>query len=490
MADSNNGSNHRTNRDKDDGSVFSWSNEFEAYTKRSNQNGDSTNEQNTYGADRSSGYNPRPSQTRRPPAPRNNNYRYEYPGEDYKYKPRSVYSDYQRQADYFSAEYGSGERRAKTAQNQPNRDGSQTAKTSQRPGKKNGTKKAGTNAESSKHSKNKKPKNKPGSKTGERSKEKSAPKKPKPPIEKDKSKAQAKQKHKEELKLKKKKAKEKIKLEKANKRIKKLKAQGLSSDEIRALLQQEQKRKHLLRSLLVVFSVIVAIAVGLGVFAAVKGLPIAKIEINGSKEYKDSEIIASAEIDVGDNMITISESALNEKLTTSLPYIESVKIKRELPDTLKITVTETKEKLLLETEKGFICIDKNGKIVSTKKQAAKGGKIKVVGFASQEYEVGRKFEPDREAGNSQKYEILNSILTALEETKIKGCNFIDLTEPNLIELGFSDQMKIYVDADTDYVYSFNLLNAQIKNGEFKSNGPYYYDLRFKGQIVHKEGELT
>ena len=77
-------------------------------------------------------------------------------------------------------------------------------------------------------------------------------------------------------------------------------------------------------------------------------LRIGEISVDGLSRYEEGEIIAASGIDLGQNIYAINKAEIEKAITTSCPYIKSVKIRRNLPDTLSITVYDEEPRYYFE----------------------------------------------------------------------------------------------------------------------------------------------
>ena len=80
------------------------------------------------------------------------------------------------------------------------------------------------------------------------------------------------------------------------------------------------------------------------IFCFAVGSPVKTITASGKSVYSSDEIVSACGIVPGENIFTVSEKKVNAILTSALPYIGSVKVKRDFPDKLSLTVTATSEK--------------------------------------------------------------------------------------------------------------------------------------------------
>ena len=87
--------------------------------------------------------------------------------------------------------------------------------------------------------------------------------------------------------------------------------------------------------LLCLLALVVALTAGATVFFRVE-----VVAVTGNSRYTQEEIAAAAGIQTGDNLFAMNKYKIAEILRQSLPYIGEVSIRRSLPSTIVITVTE------------------------------------------------------------------------------------------------------------------------------------------------------
>ncbi len=99
--------------------------------------------------------------------------------------------------------------------------------------------------------------------------------------------------------------------------------------------RRRRGRFSFLYKLLAVMTVCVAIVVALTLFFRVEN-----ITVSGNVRYTEDEIREACGVEQGSNMYLMNKFDLQKQLREKLPYIETVRINRRLPDTLVVTVTE------------------------------------------------------------------------------------------------------------------------------------------------------
>lgn len=111
-------------------------------------------------------------------------------------------------------------------------------------------------------------------------------------------------------------------------------------------LRQKQKRKAKRRTrkrvspetwkrLLIMGGIVVAVVLSMVIFFRVR-----TIEVVGNSYYAPEEIVQAAGVAEGDNLLTVSRGGAAGNIMAQLPYIESVRVTRKLPNTLVLTVSE------------------------------------------------------------------------------------------------------------------------------------------------------
>ena len=85
--------------------------------------------------------------------------------------------------------------------------------------------------------------------------------------------------------------------------------------------------------------------------------------VSGNARYTEQEIVESTGVEVGDNMFLLNNYAVSRQITTQLPYIESVSIRRGLPDTLIITVTECEAAAAVAQDGAFWLVSTGGQLL-------------------------------------------------------------------------------------------------------------------------------
>lgn len=114
------------------------------------------------------------------------------------------------------------------------------------------------------------------------------------------------------------------------------------SVEARRKARQKQIRKR--RAIKTFFVLLILALITFSVLSVTVFFPVKSVNVLGSKIYTPTEIVKAGKITQSTNLLTLSEEKLTQKIRTELPFVDSVKIDKNLPDSLTIKVTDATEK--------------------------------------------------------------------------------------------------------------------------------------------------
>ncbi len=258
-------------------------------------------------------------------------------------------------------------------------------------------------------------------------------------------------------------------------------------------LRIKKRKKVALRALIALF-IIVAACVGLGYLLFFANLlDVRTIDIS------DAEIIPSAELRTATeewlnggflgiarnkNLLFISAGELASELTAKFPRIDSVKIRKEFPHNLKITVVERQSAgiwCFIASGKCFY-FDKNGVAYAEATQSSGFLILNVTDYQGQAVALGSRVSSE---------EWVKNIITARELLLKTGVNIAEFSIPS----GSFDEFdaktaggwKILFSNSTDIakqIASLGILFRDKLSAE-KRTGLQYIDLRIQDRIYYK-----
>ncbi len=275
-------------------------------------------------------------------------------------------------------------------------------------------------------------------------------------------------------------------LSKSNLEYKEQRKSGQSHDDI-SKDTTRRKRKRAKNIAVVTICIVVLLVAGfIGAYVYTEGAPVAVISIEGESRYKDKKIIEAADIYVGINMLTVREKEVNESVTKKLPYISSVEVDYQLPDTLLLKIVPTQEKYLITNGEGYICVDDNDKILSVKKKKLTDGRYRINGLEPQTGAAGEQFVPAE--ANLEKYNKVKELTVALSEIEGFSSGIIDVTDLKNITYTYDSRIRIYIGEGKSPDNQFSLAMEVIKDSA--SDGQTgYIDMRFSDKAYLALGSM-
>lgn len=207
-----------------------------------------------------------------------------------------------------------------------------------------------------------------------------------------------------------------------------------------------------------------AIALALTLFFRIR-----TIDVSGSQRYSAQEIIDAAEVQVGDNMFLMNKYRAAERIRAALPYIETVQFRRDMPDGLRIIVTEcTDPAAIVQDGKAYLLCD-TGTIVDDMAASAAKKRIQVKGLTLVEPVVGQPAQ----AAEGQELALtqLLALMQALDERGMGGdVTLIDMSDPAQLTLSYLGRFNVYFPWDADYGYKLDYLLAVVEKLEANEKG--------------------
>lgn len=155
------------------------------------------------------------------------------------------------------------------------------------------------------------------------------------------------------------------------------------------------------------------------------------IKIGNNKVLTESYIKSLSTINIGQNIYSINKKEITESIKTE-SYVESVKIKRKLPNIVEIEIEERAPKFQLEDNGQYIYVDNQGYILE--KSTEKNDCILIKGYTSTDTTDGNRL-------NNDDLKRLSGVLKILQEAENNGLKS-DITS---IDISDDSDYKIYFD---------------------------------------------
>ncbi len=205
----------------------------------------------------------------------------------------------------------------------------------------------------------------------------------------------------------------------------------------RAARQKQARKRHLVVAL-IIFMIIALITLVIMCFTTF--FDINHISTSGSEIYSKEEIYAASGITKEDSLLIISEDKIEENIRKQLPYVDSVKIKRNLPDKIVLTVTDAKEYAYYVSGNSNFILSENGYILNEQAETPEN--------VFQIVTSGIEGKPGEKAvyTNAAEEHLVTELITALHQ---KGVNIDMIDVTNVLEI------KIFVEGKFEVIVGDN-----------------------------------
>ncbi len=240
--------------------------------------------------------------------------------------------------------------------------------------------------------------------------------------------------------------------------MKDVKKRPIRNEQIRQTgLRKRKRRKRnytLHYILLFLFVTIAGIMLSMTVFFNIE-----EVKVLNSKTYSSKQIVEKSGISVGNNLLRVNSKDISKKIVNSLINVESVSIKRSLPSTLIITITEATPFYNVMSNGKYMSVSKGGKVVAINLDKPIAKIMTINGIASKDIKLGDLL-PQK---NSSKFELLTTISDTLKEFKVTEVTNIDILNSADITFIYQDRIKVSIGSVADLRMKVKFVKEIVSN---------------------------
>ena len=183
--------------------------------------------------------------------------------------------------------------------------------------------------------------------------------------------------------------------------------------------------------------------------------PIKKITTKGSRVYTNQEIIKNCGIEVNDNLFTVSEKEVLNKLKAKLPFVETVEIERLLPDSLNIKITDAKEYACYQIGEKYFTVSQSGWVL--REYIKKPDNIVLVISDKVSCKTGEVIE--FQEGNS--HSVSQTIIDELVKMNV-SVDSVDITEKTSLKAKIEGRFIVNFGTSVDLIPKIKHLNSMLE----------------------------
>ena len=250
--------------------------------------------------------------------------------------------------------------------------------------------------------------------------------------------------------------------------------------------RQILKKKKRIKLMLKFTALLIIIIAGI-IFALVSPIfNIKEIDVSNNEQINAETIISLSQLNLGQNIFKFNKNKVNKNIKTNA-YIESVEIKRKLPNKVQIQIEERKQEYNVEFLNGYAYINNQGYILQISEEKQALPTIQGISTPDEQIVEGNRL-------NSEDLEKLEVIIQIMNICK----NYELDSKITNIDISTKDEYTLYLEEEKKTIYlgdksnlSNKMLYVQViieenrgKEGEIFVNGDLNNNFkpRFKEKV--------
>ena len=193
----------------------------------------------------------------------------------------------------------------------------------------------------------------------------------------------------------------------------------------------------------------------LGIYGISAFLRIIEIEVVGVSMYTIDDIIAASGISTGDNMLFVNTDSVIKKIEAALPYVSEASIEFDIPDRVRINISETTAMATIKDSGGVLVIDAAGRILEIA-EVAPEYLVEIVGFTPYNSIVGSAVRAH--SGDETRLDYLKEVLEVIKsEGIVDEVSVVDMTSIAYISFQYKNRFTVVLGTTDNIRYKFNSL---------------------------------
>lgn len=225
-----------------------------------------------------------------------------------------------------------------------------------------------------------------------------------------------------------------------------------------------------------------------------------EITVSGDMQhYSQEEVTECSGINLKSSLFQVNQRDVSARVSSTLPYVESVQVKRHLPTTVELIVTEARPVGAVQTESGYLYISAQGKVLENGRTALDPSIPLLVGITPSGTEVGTY--PFSQL--TEQIQILRSITAAIESSGLENVTIIGLADRLNLRILVEDRLLVELGTENNLDWKLSFVQKAITQnmdsstmGVFdvsmieEDNKGYYYAADNLRSMLLEETEQT
>lgn len=250
--------------------------------------------------------------------------------------------------------------------------------------------------------------------------------------------------------------------------------------------RQILKKKKRIKLMLKFTALLIIIIAGI-IFALVSPIfNIKEIDVSNNEQIKTETIVSLSQLNLGQNIFKFNKNKVNKNIKTNA-YIESIEIKRKLPNKVQIQIEERKQEYNVEFLNGYAYINNQGYILQISEEKQALPTIQGISTPDEQIVEGNRLNSE----DLEKLEVIIQIMNICKNYELDN-------KVTNIDISTKDEYTLYLEEEKKTIYlgdksnlSNKMLYVQViieenrgKEGEIFVNGDLNNNFkpRFKEKV--------
>jgi len=196
---------------------------------------------------------------------------------------------------------------------------------------------------------------------------------------------------------------------------------------------------------------------------------ISTIKVVGNSKYTAEEVIAASGLEIGGNLFSIKDTSVAISLRKELPYVDKVKLVRNLPDSVTIEIEESYPLASLKTDDTVYIVNKSGKIIDETDETGALGTIELKGIEPIQPRVGEKIALG-DAGAAQLGFLIETLTAIMSAGIEEDITYLDAGKTNSLVFDYKGRFTVKMDGNENAVAKVSLLVDAVSQLEPSDRG--------------------
>ena len=228
--------------------------------------------------------------------------------------------------------------------------------------------------------------------------------------------------------------------------------------------RRRRPRSGILYIPIVVLLVLLLMIVGISVFFRVS-----EIQVEGADFCSEEEIENLSGIAIGDNVFFINESKAAVKICNGMPYVDEIKILREMPGRIIIQISESYPIAAVEFDGQYLILDRKCKVLEITNAEGAMGKILITGVDPVEPAVGKILDFG-EAGTLQLNYLCETLSSILSLGIYGDISEVDMSNVSDIQIAYQGRFTVELGRGENVENKIQMLQSVISQLDSNEKG--------------------